>query len=70
MVNPRIAIALVLVGALALGGIVLAATGGGDEDPVAAPNQFAGATMPADARAPDIKLRDEQGEQVSMRALR
>jgi protein SCO1 len=70
VVNPRIAIALVLVGALALGGIVLAATSGGDEDPVAAPNQFAGATMPADARAPDFTLRDEQGEQVSMRALR
>jgi len=70
VVNPRIAIALVLVGALALGGIVLAAAGGGDEDPVSAPNQFAGATMPADARAPDFKLRDEQGEQVSMRALR
>jgi len=70
VVNPRIAIALVLVGALALGGIVLAATSGGDEDQVAAPNQFAGATMPADARAPDFKLRDEQGEQVSMRALR
>ena len=68
--NPRIAIALVLVGALALGGIVLAATSGGDEDPVAAPNEFAGATMPADARAPDFRLRDEQGEQVSMRALR
>ena len=70
MVNPRIAIALVLVGALALGGIVLAATSGGDEDPVAAPNEFAGATMPADARAPNFRLRDEQGEQVSMRALR
>jgi protein SCO1/2 len=70
VVNPRIAIALVLVGALALGGIVLAASSGGDEDPVAAPNQFAGATMPADARAPDFELRDEQGEQVSMRALR
>ncbi len=70
MVNPRIAIALVLVGALALGGIVLAASSGGDEDPVAAPNEFAGATMPADARAPDFRLRDEQGEQVSMRALR
>ena len=26
--------------------------------------------MPADARAPDFRLRDEQGEQVSMRALR
>ena len=70
MVNPRIAIALVLVGALALGGVVLAANSGGDEKPVAAPNQFAGATMPADARAPDFQLRDEQGEQVSMRALR
>ncbi|HEX6652741.1 MAG TPA: SCO family protein [Thermoleophilaceae bacterium] len=68
--NPRIAIALVLVGALALGGIVLAATSGGDEDPVAAPNQFAGAAMPADARAPDFRLRDEQGDAVSMRALR
>ena len=70
MVNPRIAIALVLVGALALGGVVLAARSGRDEDPVAAPNQFAGATMPADARAPDFRLRDEQGERVSMRALR
>ena len=70
MVNPRIAIALVLVGALALGGVVLAAKSGEDEKPVAAPNQFAGATMPADARAPDFQLRDEQGEHVSMRALR
>ena len=26
--------------------------------------------MPADARAPDFRLRDEQGEPVSMRALR
>jgi protein SCO1/2 len=69
-VNPRIAIALVVVGALALGGIVLAARSGGDEQPVAAPNQFAGATMPADARAPEFDLRDEQGKPVSMRALR
>ena len=49
---------------------MLAASSGGDERPVAAPNQFAGATMPADARAPDFDLRDEQGEPVSMRALR
>jgi protein SCO1/2 len=70
-VNPRIAIALVLVAALALGGVVLAATSGGDdEEPVAAENTFAGATMPADARAPGFELRDEQGEPVSMRALR
>jgi protein SCO1 len=69
-VNPRIAIALVLVAALALGGVVLAATSGGDEQPVAAANQFAGATMPRDLRAPDFRLRDEQGNRVSMRALR
>ena len=68
--NPRVAIALVLVAAMALGGIVLAANSGGDEEPVAAPNEFAGATMPADALAPDFDLRDEQGKPVSMRALR
>jgi protein SCO1/2 len=69
-VNPRIAIALVLVAVLALGGVVLAANRGNEDEPVAAPNRFAGATMPADARAPDFELRDEQGQQVSMRALR
>ena len=61
--------ALVLVGALALGAVVLAATRGQD-DPVAAPNQFAGATMPARLRAPDFRLRNEEGEPISMRALR
>ena len=68
--NPRIALALLLVGVLALGAVVLAASGGGDDQPVAAPNEFAGATMPAGARAPDFELRDEQGKPVSMRALR
>jgi protein SCO1/2 len=69
-VNPRIAIALVLVAVLALGGVVLAAKGGGDDQPVAAPDRFAGATMPAHARAPGFELRDEQGDRVSMRSLR
>jgi len=70
-VNPRIAIALVLVAMLALGGVVLAANSGGDEEqPVPGPDRFAGATMPADARAPDFELRDEQGDRVSMRSLR
>jgi protein SCO1 len=59
------------VGALALGGVVLAATSGGAGDqPVAAANEFAGAAMPANARAPDFELRDEQGRPVSMRELR
>ena len=61
--------ALVLVGAFALGAVVLAATRDQD-DPVAAPDQFAGATMPADLRAPDFRLRNEEGEPISMRALR
>jgi protein SCO1 len=69
-VNPRIAIALVLVAVLALGGVVLAASGGDEEKPVAAGNQFAGAPMPERVRAPDFELRDEQGKPVSMRALR
>jgi protein SCO1/2 len=69
-VNPRIAVALVLVGVLALGGIVLAATGGDDPEPVAADDTFAGAVMPKGLRAPDFELRDQEGEPVSMRALR
>jgi protein SCO1/2 len=62
--------ALVLVAVLALGGVVLAATSGGDDQPVAAENEFAGATMPQNLRAPDFHLRDEEGNPVSMRSLR
>jgi len=69
-VNPRIAIALVVVAVLALGGVVLAANSGDEEEPVAGGNQFAGATMPEGVRAPDFELRDEQGSPVSMRELR
>jgi protein SCO1 len=70
-VNPRIAIALVLVAAFAFGAIVLTASGGDDGgEPVAPPDEFAGATMPPDVPAPDFTLRDEQGKPVSMRSLR
>jgi protein SCO1/2 len=69
-VNPRIAVALLLVGVCALGAIVLAATRGDDSEPVASSNTFAGATMPQGLFAPDFALRDERGERVSMRALR
>jgi protein SCO1/2 len=62
--------ALVLVAALALGGVVLAAASGGDDQPVAAENEFAGATAPPNLRAPGFDLRDEQGKPVSMRSLR
>jgi protein SCO1 len=69
-VNPRIAVALLLVGALALGAVVLAANSGGDGEPVAADDQFAGAAMPEGLRAPDFVLTNQDGERVSMRALR
>ena len=66
--NPRIVLALVLVAALALGALVLAA--GGDDTPPAAGEAFAGARIPPDVRAPDFDLRNQDGERVSMRALR
>jgi protein SCO1 len=69
-VNPRIAVALLLVGICALGAIVLAATRRDDSEPVASGNTFAGAAMPQGVFAPDFKLRNEEGERVSMRALR
>jgi protein SCO1/2 len=71
-VNPRIVVALTLVGVFALGAMVLAARGGdGDRgEPVAADNIFAGAVMPEGLRAPDFELTNQDGEPVSMRALR
>jgi protein SCO1 len=70
-VNPRIALALLLVGVVALGAIVLAANGGDDEpEPVAGDDTFAGASMPEGLFAPDFELTNQEGERVSMRALR
>jgi protein SCO1/2 len=69
-VNPRIAVALVLVGALALGAIVFGATAGDDAGPAARDNTFEGASMPQGAFAPDFALRNQDGERVSMRSLR
>lgn len=68
--NPRVAVALLIVGILALGAIVLAVSGGRDSDPVAADDTFAGAVMPEGVRAPDFELRNQDGEPVSMRELR
>jgi protein SCO1 len=69
-VNPRVAVALLLVGVIALGAIVLAASGSDDPEPVADDNTFAGASMPEGLFAPDFVLRDQEGDRVSMRALR
>jgi protein SCO1 len=67
-VNPRIVVALFLVGVLALGAVVLAA-GGRDSDE-GSPNTFEGALMPEGLRAPDFQLKNQDDEPVSMRSLR
>jgi protein SCO1 len=71
-VNPRVVLALVLVGAFALGGIVLAATRGNDEeDPVAkGPLRFAGSTLPGGVKAPPFDLTDERGKRIRMSDFR
>ena len=67
-VNPRIVVALFLVGVLALGAVVLAA--GSDESDDGSPNTFEGSLMPEGVRAPDFRLRNQDGDTISMRSLR
>jgi protein SCO1/2 len=69
-VNPRVVVALSLLCVFALGGVVLAARGGDDQDPETASSSFAGAVMPSGVRAPDFDLRDEYGRSISMRSFR
>jgi protein SCO1 len=70
-VHPRLLIALFVVALTALGAVLLAADEasrtGGD---VGAGDRFEGATLPAGLRAPELGLRDEQGEVVRMADLR
>jgi protein SCO1/2 len=68
-VHARILIALFLVALFALGAVVLAADSN-DKPDIGAGSEFEGAVMPAGVRAPDFTLRDQDGKQVSMRALR
>lgn len=68
--HARIAIALFLVAAFALGAVVLVAGSGDDEDVANAGTRFEGAVMPKGVRAPDFSLRNQDGKAVSMRALR
>jgi protein SCO1/2 len=69
-VNPRVVTALVVVCAAALAATVLAARGGGEPEPETASNRYAGAIMPRGLRAPDFRLRDQEGEPISMRRFR
>jgi protein SCO1 len=65
-VNARIAIALSLVAAFALGAVVLASGSSGRGEPAG----FEGSVMPAGVRAPNFDLRDQDGKPISMGALR
>ena len=67
--HARILIALFLVALFALGAVVLAADSN-DKPEIGGGNEFEGAVMPAGVRAPDFTLRDQDGQQVSMRSLR
>ena len=65
--NPRVVIALFLLGVFALGAVVYAA--GGDDDEGAS-TSFEGSLMPKGVPAPDFRLENQDGETVSMRSLR
>lgn len=74
---------LLVTGALSLAAIVASAVGLLRPDPAAepagvaadaavtsTPSPFAGSTMPPGVRAPDFRLRNQDGKLVSMRSLR
>jgi protein SCO1 len=70
-VNPRVAIALLVVGVSALVAIVLAASSGdGEPDTETVGSRYEGAVMPNGFRAPDFRLRDQNGDPISMRGFR
>jgi protein SCO1/2 len=69
-VNPRVTAALVLACALALGAALLAASRSEDSPVENRSGEFEGAVMPPGLKAPPFRLRDQDGELVSMRELR
>jgi protein SCO1 len=71
-VNARVLIALFLVAVFAFGAVLHAARSRDDgaAGVATAGSRFQGAVMPDGLRAPDFKLRNQDGERVSMRDLR
>lgn len=67
--NPRVVIALVVVAVAAFGAIALAAAEK-SEDVGGSGTRFQGATLPAGLEAPEVGLRDEEGDVVRMADLR
>ncbi len=69
--NPRLAIALLLVGVAALVAVLLAASAASDDaERSEGPRRFEGSTLPAGLRAPDFTLTDEEGRRVRMADFR
>ena len=70
--NPRVLIALVLISVFALGAVVVASgrRDGDGAEPASGDGRFEGAVMPKGVRAPDFELRNQDGERISMGALR
>ena len=77
---PARAIALLAAGLVSLGAILFAvsglsrsaATGAGSPSParIGTGERFAGSLMPPGVRAPDFRLRDQDGDPIGMAALR
>ena len=69
--NPRVVIALFVVAVAALGAVLLAADGASRSgDDTGAGERFQGASLPAGLRAPELALRDEDGDVVRMADFR
>ena len=68
--NPRLVLAVFLVGLFALGAIALAIVESGEEAPDVAQRGFAGSRMPPGVPAPAFDLTDERGEPVAMSDFR
>ena len=70
--NARVLIALFLVAVFTFGAVLLVARSRDESggDVATAGSRFQGAVMPEGLRAPDFELRNQEGERVSMRALR
>ncbi len=65
--NPRLVLALTLVGVAALGAVVLAALAVRDDRAESAgPERFEGTTLPAGLKAPDFSLTDQDGRRMRM----
>ena len=64
--NPRVLIALVLANALVFGAAIVAAQRAEDSPSRAGQLRFEGATMPRGLRAPDFRLRDQDGQPIRM----